>query len=114
MKKRMGSELDVEEQVASRRVTSAGFALPRQADDRAMAYPGGNGHIESFWACHYPGATACRAGLVLTHTTAVTGRTHSRRLQRDRACCPMMRLFEAEFDSRLDVLPTHGKAGARA
>src|SRR6266702_6265938 len=114
MKKRTGSELDVEEQVASRRITGAGFALPRQADDRAMAYPGGNGHIESFWACHYPGAMARRAGLVLTHTTAVTGRTHSRPLQRDWAGCPMMRLFEAECDSRLDVLPTHSKAGARA
>src|SRR5438105_10897721 len=114
MKKRMRSELDVEEQVASRCITGAGFALPRQAYDRAMAYPGGNGHIESFWACHYPSATTRRAGLVLTHTAAVTGRTHSRRLQRDRACCPMMRLFEAEFDGGLDVLPTHGKAGASA
>src|SRR5262249_7650616 len=114
MKKRMGSELDVEEQAPSGRITGAGFALPRQAHNRAMTYPGRNGHIECFRAYHYPGATTRRAGLVLTPTTAVTGRTHSRRLQCDRACCPAMCLFEAEFDSRLDVLPTLGQAGASA
>src|SRR5919197_2408440 len=79
-----------------------------------MAYPGGNGHIESFWPGHYPSATARRAGLVLTHTTAVAGGAHGCRLQRDRACCPVMHFFEAEFDGRLDVLPTHGKASASA
>src|SRR5262249_26078714 len=114
MKKRMGSELNVEEQVASGRITGAGFALPRQAHNRAMTYPSRNGHIECLWAGHYPGTTTRRTGLVLTPTTTVTGRAYSRRLQWDRTCCPVMRLFKAEFDSRLDVLPTHGKAGASA
>src|SRR5215510_5084876 len=79
-----------------------------------MAHPGGNGHIEGFGARHHTHATTRRAGLLILHAAAVTGGTHVRRLQRDRACGPVMRLFEAEFDGRLDVLPTHGKAGASA
>ena len=114
VKQRMGSELDMEEQVASGRVACAGFALPRQAYDRAMAYPGGNGHIEGFGARHHTHATTRGAGLLVLHAAAVAGGTHGRRLQRDRACGPVMRLFEAEFDGRLDVLTTHGKARASA
>ena len=106
----MGSELDVEEQVARGRIACAGFTLPRQAYDRTMAYPRGNGHIECFWARHYPRATTRCAGLFALHAAAVAGGTHGRRLQRDRTSGPVMRLFKAEFNSRLDILTAHGKA----
>src|SRR5262245_27592253 len=108
----MGSELNVEEQVASGCITGTGFALPCQAHDQAMAYPGGNSHIESFWTRHHTSATTRCARLLLPHAAAVAGGAHGCRLQRDRACCPVMCLFEAEFNGGLDVLPTHGKAGA--
>src|SRR5438445_4730793 len=114
MQKRMGSELDVEEQVASWRIAGAGFALPRQAYDRAVANPGGNGYIERFWPRHHPHAMTRGAGSLVPRAAAVAGGAHGCRLQRDRVCCPMMCLFEAEFKSRLDILPTHGKAGTSA
>src|SRR5262249_54894990 len=60
------------------------------------------------------GATTRGAGLLVPHATAVAGGTHRRRLQRDRVRCPVMRLFEAEFNSCFNVLTTHGKARARA
>src|SRR6266446_10329821 len=110
----MRSELDVEKQVASGRVAGAGFALPRQPDDRAMAHPGGDGHIQGFWARHHSRATTHSAGLFLLHAAAIAGRTHGGRLQRDRACGPVMRLFEAEFNRRLNIPTTHGKACTRA
>src|SRR5690242_4275548 len=77
-----------------------------------MAYPGGNGHIKGFGTCYHSRAPTRRTGLLLPHAATVAGRAHGCRLQRDRLGCPVMRLFEAEFDRRLDVLPTHGKAGA--
>src|SRR2546428_3937961 len=114
MKGRMGSELDRQQQVAGGRVACAGLTLPRQAYDRAMAYPGGNSHIEGFGARHHPHTTTRGAGLLVPHAAAVAGGTHGRRLQRDRAACAVMRLFEAEFNGRLDILTTHGKARASA
>src|SRR5438445_5106447 len=110
----MGSELDMQEQVTGGRVTGAGFALPRQSYDRAMAHPGGNGHIETFGTRHHPHTTTRRAGLLVPHAAAVAGGTHGCRLQRDWAGGAVMRLFEAEFDGRLIVLTTHGKARASA
>src|SRR5207244_3481037 len=114
MKERMGSELDMKQQVARGRLACAGLTLPRQSYDRAMAYPGGNSHIEGFGARHHPHSTRRGAGLLVPHAAAVAGGTHGRRLQRDRAGCAVMRLFEAEFDGRLNVLTTHGKARASA
>src|SRR2546428_1664713 len=114
MKGRMGSELDRQQQVARGRLACAGLTLPRQAYDRAMAYPGGNSHIEGLGARHHPHTTTRGAGLLVPHAAAVAGGTHGRRLQRDCAGCAVMRLFEAEFDGRLNVLTTHGKARASA
>ena len=114
VKQRMGSELDMKEQVASGRLACAGFALSRQAYDRTMAYPGRNGHIEGFWARHHTRATTRPAGLLLLHAAAVAGRAHGRGVECDRAGGSVVRLFEAECNGRLDVLTTHGKARARA
>src|SRR5712692_2177340 len=110
----MGFELDMEEQVASGRVAYAGFTLSRQAYDRAMVYPGRNGHIEGCGARHHPRATTRRAGLLLLHAAAVAGRAHGRGVEYDRAGGSVVRLFEAECNGRLDILTTHGKARARA
>src|SRR5437762_971348 len=105
----MRLESHPQEEITSRSIACAGFALPCQTDDRSVAHACRNIDFQRFGSADRACAPTGRARSVVLRSAAATLWTSLDRLQRNRTRYTAMGFFQRERNLGLHIRSAHRK-----